>query len=48
MVDIKICATSYKFCSFELNPIIYEDLSGYVEPVYDTLQEFDRCILCDV
>jgi hypothetical protein len=40
--------TSYKFCSFKLSPIICENLLGYVEPVYDTLQEFDCCVLGDV
>jgi hypothetical protein len=48
MVDTKVCATSYKFCSFELSPIICEDLSGYAKHVYDTLQELDSCFLRDV
>jgi hypothetical protein len=47
MVDTKVYATSYKFCSFELSPIIYKDSSRYAEPVYDTLQELDRCFLHD-
>jgi hypothetical protein len=34
--------------SFELSLIICEDSSGYIEHVYDTLQEFDRCFLRDV
>jgi hypothetical protein len=48
MVDTKVCVTSYKFCSFELSPIICEDLSGYAKHVYDTLQELDSCFLRDV
>jgi hypothetical protein len=45
MVDTKVYVASYKILSFELSPVIYEDPSGYVEPVYDTLQELDRCFL---
>jgi hypothetical protein len=48
MVDTEVCATSCKFCSFELSPIVCEDPLGYTELVYDTLQELDRCILSDV
>jgi hypothetical protein len=48
MVDTKVCATTYKFCSFELSPVIYEDPYGYEKPIYDTLQELDRCFLCNV
>jgi hypothetical protein len=47
MVDTKVCATSYNFCSFKLSPVICADPSGYAEPVYDTLQELDRCFLHD-
>jgi hypothetical protein len=48
MIDAKIRTTPYKFCFFELSPIVCEDPLGYVEPLYDTLQKFDRCVLCDV
>jgi 2-iminoacetate synthase ThiH len=48
MVNTKVCTASCKFCSFELIPIICEDPSRYVKPVYDTLQELDCYILRDV
>jgi hypothetical protein len=48
MMDTKVCTVSYKFCSFELSPIISEDPLGYAEPVYDTLQEFDHYVLGDI
>jgi hypothetical protein len=48
IVDVKISTSPCNFCLFELRPIIFEDPPGYVEPVYDTLQEFDYYILCDV
>jgi hypothetical protein len=48
VVDTKVYATSYKFYSFELSPVICEDPSEYVESVYDTLHELDRCFLRDV
>jgi hypothetical protein len=48
MMDIEVYVASYKFCSFERSPVICEYPSGYAEPVYDTLQELDRCFLHDV
>jgi hypothetical protein len=48
MMDTKVCDASYKFCSFELSPVICEDPSGYAELIYDTLQELDHCFLHDV
>jgi hypothetical protein len=48
MVDIKICATPYKLCSFELSPVIYEDLPGHAKPVHNTLQEHDCCFMHDI
>jgi hypothetical protein len=48
MVDTKVCIASCKFYTFELRLIIYEEPLGYTKPVYDTLQELDCCILCDV
>jgi hypothetical protein len=48
LMNTKICATSYELRSFELSPIICEDLAGHAEPVYYTLQEFERYFLGDV
>jgi hypothetical protein len=48
MVDTEVYASSYKFYSFELSPIICEDPLGYAEPIYDTFQELDYCILGDI
>jgi hypothetical protein len=48
MVDTKICVASYKFCSFELSSVICQNPSGYAEPLYDALQELDRCFLRDI
>jgi hypothetical protein len=42
MVDTKISATSYKFCYFELSPVICQNPSEYTELVYDALQELDH------
>jgi hypothetical protein len=48
MVDIKICVTSYKFCSFKLNSVIYQNPTGYAEPVYNALHELNCYFLCDI
>jgi hypothetical protein len=48
MVDTKIYATSYKFCSFKLSLIICQNPSEYDKPVYDALQELDRSFLHDI
>jgi hypothetical protein len=48
MVDTKIYIISYKLCSFELSHVICEDPLGHAEPVYDTLQELDYYLLCDI
>jgi hypothetical protein len=48
MMDTKVHATSYKFHSFELSPIICQNPSRYAEPVYDALQELDRFFLGDI
>jgi hypothetical protein len=48
MMNTKIRAIPSELCSFELSPIICEDPPGHAEPVYDTLQEFDRYFLGDV
>jgi hypothetical protein len=48
MVDTKILASSYKFCSFELSSVIYQNPPGYVKPVYNALQELDRYFVCDI
>jgi hypothetical protein len=48
MVDTKVSATSHKLCSFELSLIICQNPSRYAKPVYDSLQELDRCFLHDI
>jgi hypothetical protein len=48
MVDTKIRAAPYKFCSFELSSIICQNPPGYTESVYNALQELVRCFLCDI
>jgi hypothetical protein len=47
MVDTKIRTISYKFCSSKLSYVIYQNSPGYAEPIYDPLQELDRCFLFD-
>jgi hypothetical protein len=48
MVDTKIHVAHYKFCSFELSSVICQNPHGYIEPLYDALQELDCYLLCDV
>jgi hypothetical protein len=48
MVDTKIHAASYKFRSFELSFVICQKPPGYVEPIYDALQELDRYFLYNI
>jgi hypothetical protein len=45
MLDAEIRTTSDKLCSFELCTIVYQNPSGHVESVYDTLQELNCCLL---
>jgi hypothetical protein len=48
MLDVEICAASCELNSLELSVIICQCPLGYAESVNYTLQEFDRCVLCDV
>jgi hypothetical protein len=45
MLDVEICTTSEKLCSFELRTIVYHNPFGHAESIYDALQELDRCLL---
>jgi hypothetical protein len=48
MVDTKIRAASYKFCSIELSSVTCQNPSRYAGHIYDALQELDRCFLHNI